>query len=261
MSTSINAAVEALGQARRNHEQLADFDAPGDLATAYAMQEAGMSQILDIVGGGHPIGWKCGATNETAMKNFGLEAPFRARLLSPFAFDAPTAISWAGCLTPALECEIAFRMGRDLDPAGAPFDEAAVEAAVDAVMPAIEIIDFRVKDAPKRGGKVVIADAGGAGYWVRGQAMTDWSKLDFTSIAVELAVNGERVQTGSSAAVLGNPLTSLAWLATDLAKQGKSLRAGEVVTTGTCTPVHPVKQGDEVVAKFAGLGEVSLRFA
>jgi 2-keto-4-pentenoate hydratase len=261
MSQDVNGAVQMLTTARRNHEQLADFPAPADLATAYAMQEAGISAILDVTGGGHPIGWKCGATNETAMGNFKLAEPFRARLLSPFAFDHPAVISWAGCLTPALECEVAFRMGRDLDPAKAPFDAAVVEAAVDAVMPAIEVIDFRVKAAPSKGGLTVIADAGGAGFWVRGAATTDWSGLDFTGIAVELKVNGQTVQTGSSAAVLGNPLNSLAWLATDLAKQGKGLRAGEVVTTGTCTPVHPVKQGDEVHASFAGLGEVKVRFA
>lgn len=261
MTQSVDSAVQALADARRNHEQLADFDVPADLAAAYAIQEAGISAILDVTGGGHPIGWKCGATNEGAMKNFGLSEPFRARLLSPFAFDHPATISWAGCFTPALECEVAYRMGRDLDPAAAPFDEATVLAAVDAVMPAIEVIDFRVQKAPAKGGMVVIADAGGAGFWVRGAALTDWSGLDFTSIAVELKVNGETAQTGSSAAVLGNPLKSLTWLANDLAKNGIGLRAGEVVTTGTCTPVQPVKQGDEVAASFAGLGEVTIRFA
>ncbi|MEQ9640070.1 MAG: fumarylacetoacetate hydrolase family protein [Alphaproteobacteria bacterium] len=261
MTQSPEAAVEALTQARRNHSQLTEFEVPADLAAAYAIQEAGISAILDVTGGGHPIGWKCGATNDGAMKNFGLSEPFRARLLSPFALDHPAVISWAGCMTPALECEVAFRMGRDLDPADAPFDEATVLAAVDAVMPAIEVIDFRVQGAPAKGGLVVIADAGGAGFWVPGAAMTDWSSLDFTAIAVELKVNGATAQTGSSGAVLGNPLTSLTWLANDLAKKGVALRAGEVVTTGTCTPVQPVKQGDEVAASFAGLGEVTIRFA
>jgi 2-keto-4-pentenoate hydratase len=254
-------AAAALADARRQGEQRADFPPPADLATAYAIQEAGVAAILDIVGGGHAIGWKCGATNAAAMRNFGLDEPFRARLLSPFALPSPAVIGWAGCLTPALESEVAFRLGRDLGPAGAPFDEAAVLAAVDAAMPAIEVIDFRVKDAPKRGGLVVIADAGGAGFWVPGEAAAGWRDLDFTAIAVELAVNGEVAQRGSSAAVLGNPLTSLAWLANDLAKQGRGLKAGEVVTTGTCTPVVPARRGDEVVARFGALGQAAVRFA
>ena len=60
--------------------------------------------------------------------------------------------------------------------------------------------------------------------------------------------------------VLGDPRVALAWLANELRSLGITLRAGEVVTTGTCHPPLPIASGDRIVADFGVLGKVSVGF-
>jgi 2-keto-4-pentenoate hydratase len=74
-------------------------------------------------------------------------------------------------------------------------------------------------------------------------------------------INGARAATGSGGNVLGDPRNALVWLAEGLRRHGRTLRAGELVTTGTTTAPVPVGPGDEVRADFGELGEVEFRFA
>jgi 2-keto-4-pentenoate hydratase len=60
--------------------------------------------------------------------------------------------------------------------------------------------------------------------------------------------------------VLGDPRLALAWLANELRGLGLTLRAGEVVTTGTCHPPLPIQSGDRMEADFGVLGKVSVGF-
>ncbi|MBI1893372.1 MAG: hypothetical protein HYS14_04600 [Candidatus Rokubacteria bacterium] len=66
--------------------------------------------------------------------------------------------------------------------------------------------------------------------------------------------------TGRGEAVLGHPLNALAWLANELPKWGRSLKAGEFVTTGTCTDIYVAKAGDNIQADFGTLGSVEVVF-
>jgi 2-keto-4-pentenoate hydratase len=77
---------------------------------------------------------------------------------------------------------------------------------------------------------------------------------------VRLRVNGQTVETGSGAAVLGHPLEALAWLANELGTWGRTLRAGDRVTTGVCTNIYSADADDHVEADFGSLGRVSLTF-
>src|SRR5690606_2842679 len=122
-----------------------------------------------------------------------------------------------------------------------------IRDAVAAVLPAIEVVDSRFTNWTAVGGLQLIADQAGAGHWVYGEESHNLEDIDLADHPVTLSVNGEVRQRGSSANVLGNPLKSLTWLANDLARNGVTLRAGEVVTTGSCTPAFPAAKGDVAV--------------
>jgi 2-keto-4-pentenoate hydratase len=80
--------------------------------------------------------------------------------------------------------------------------------------------------------------------------------IDLTTIEARVSINGESVATGTGDAVLGNPLNSIVWLAGKLGAYGRSLKAGEIVMTGSFTRQFPIAPGDHVETMFSGLGSV-----
>lgn len=253
-------ALIAVRQDRNRIDLLPEAARPATIAEAYKIQAASIPAILEQAGGGRAVGYKCGATNEKAMAGMKLPEPFRAVLLSPFVHDSPADIPSSQFFMRALESEYAFRMASDLTEAGATYSMDAVRDAVAAVMPAIEIVDSRYTNWSGVGGINIIADQGAAGHWVKGAEVTDLSGINFESQTVTLTINGEVRETGTSAMVLGNPLKSLTWIANDLVKHGGGLKAGDLVTTGTCTPVVMAEAGDRAAADFGPLGHVDVQF-
>jgi 2-keto-4-pentenoate hydratase len=73
------------------------------------------------------------------------------------------------------------------------------------------------------------------------------------------AVPGRETRTGTGGNVLGDPRIALAWLVNELSGIGVALRAGEVVTTGTCIVPLPIAPGDRVRADFGALGDVEIQ--
>ena len=91
-------------------------------------------------------------------------------------------------------------------------------------------------------------------------ASESWRDLDLAGHQVSVTINGESAAEGTGANVLGDPRRALAWLANDRVIQGAPLRAGDIVTTGTCIVPAAIKAGDHVVADFGALGRVAVQF-
>jgi 2-keto-4-pentenoate hydratase len=260
--SDIAAAAEMLAAARRGGQPidgLPEESCPQTLAEAYLIQDA-LIPLIEELSGGQRVGYKAGATVEAVQKNLGLEAPFRGVLVAPFLHASGVSIPAEACHMRVLECEFAFRMAEALPPAAAPYDPDGVRAAVGSFLTSIEVVDFRYAGGFAAGGLQVIADNSGAGHWIAGAEFDDLDIVDFEDFPVDLLVNGETVQQGNSANVLGNPLHSLTWLANDLCLNGGGLRAGDIVTAGSCTTPHAVDAGDRAVADFGFLGRVSVNF-
>ena len=85
--------------------------------------------------------------------------------------------------------------------------------------------------------------------------------MDLVRHRVVGSVAGKTEREGRGANVLGDPGLALTWLVNELSRLGLALRAGQVVTTGTCLVPLPVSEGDEASADFGVLGEASVRFA
>ena len=75
-------------------------------------------------------------------------------------------------------------------------------------------------------------------------------------IEARVIINGDSVATGTGDAVLGNPLNSLVWLSAKLAEFGRSLKAGEIIMSGSFTRQFPIKPGDTIRCEFFGIGHV-----
>jgi len=134
-----------------------------------------------------------------------------------------------------------------------------VLAAVDFVVPAVEIIDSRYRDF-KFDLKSVVADNTSASRFVVGSRMRAVDGLDLRTLGVVLEKNGRIVAMAAGAAVLGHPLTAVAMLANHLGARGQEIPAGSFVMTGGVTEAIAVAAGDHVSVRFQDLGTVSMRF-
>jgi 2-keto-4-pentenoate hydratase len=160
------------------------------------------------------------------------------------------------------EPEFAFRMARDLSARPTPYSPAEVAAAVAALHPAIELPDSRYEDFCAVGAAQLIADNACAHLFVLGEAPPEsWRDMDLDRHAVAGSVRGKLEREGRGSNVLAGPIDALTWLANELSGLGIPLRAGEVVTTGTCMIPLPIDRGDEVAADFGKIGIVSVRLS
>jgi 2-keto-4-pentenoate hydratase len=151
-------------------------------------------------------------------------------------------------------------MAGDLPPRRSNYSMAEVLGAVASLHPAIEIPDSRYHDFAKVGAPQLIADCGCAGYFVLGPAtVADWRQMDLAEHRAAVWVNGNLAREGTGANVLGDPRIALTWIANELSSTGDTLRAGQVVTTGTCVIPVAIAHGDHVVADFGVIGRVEAR--
>jgi 2-keto-4-pentenoate hydratase len=250
----IAAASQVLVQHWRDGTKLDALETrlrPQSRAEGYAVQAAL---------GGQMLGWKIAATSEAGQKHINVAGPMAGRIMSDTVIADGGTASMTGNEMRVGEPEFAFRMGRDLAPRPAPFGVDEVLAAVDTLHPAIEIPDSRFADFASAGEAQLIADNACAHLFVLGAPTSaNWRAMDLVEERPQIALRGKRY-VGHGKNVLGDPRVALAWLANELRGLGITLRAGEVVTTGTCHPPLPIQAGDHFAADFGVLGKVSVRF-
>jgi 2-keto-4-pentenoate hydratase len=228
---------------------------PRNRLEAYAIQAA-----IESCSPGRLFGWKIAATSEAGQKHINVAGPMAGRILSETVIADGGTAAMKGNEMRVGEPEFAFRMGRDLPPRQTPYGVEEVLAAVDALHPAIEIPDSRFADFTGAGEAQLIADNACAHLFVLGAPTTaDWRTHDLVEERPEITLRGQH-HVGYGGNVLGDPRIALAWLANELRGLGLTLRAGEVVTTGTCHPPLPIQAGDHLAADFGVLGRVSVKF-
>ena len=254
----IEAASRILHDHWRAGTKLAGLDAslrPRDRTEAYAIQAA-----IENHSTGRLFGWKIAATSEAGQKHINVEGPMAGRILPETVIADGGTASMAGNEMRVAEPEFAFRMAADLPPRSAAYTVQEVLDAVDTLHPAIEIPDSRFADFVSAGAAQIIADNACAHLFVLGAPTTsNWRALDLVEQKPVITLRGKQY-TGHGKNVLGDPRIALTWLANELRELGVTLRAGEVVTTGTCHPPLPIQSGDVFEADFGVLGKVSVKF-
>jgi 2-keto-4-pentenoate hydratase len=202
-------------------------------------------------------GHKVGLTSAAMQRQLKVDQPDYGHLMADMFHLEASDIPISGYLSPKIEPEIAFVLGRDLTGPGVTVADAI--SAVDFVLPSLEIIDSRIRDwritLPD-----TIADNASSGGVVLGSRPTALSTVDLRLVGCVVDLGGEVVATGAGGAVLGSPINALVWLANKLGPLGLSLEAGSVVLPGSVCAAIPVAAGSAVTATFGGLGSVTARF-
>jgi 2-keto-4-pentenoate hydratase len=239
----------------RRLDQIPPSLRPSSRAEGYAVQAT-----LERRSGAPLFGWKIAATSTAGQKHINVDGPLAGRLLRERAFESGATVPFGTNHMRVAEAEFAFTMGRDLTPQWGPFSVAEVVAAAASLHPAIEIPDSRFDDFTIVGAAQLIADNACADYFVLGGAAPEsWRDVDLAAHPVQGEVVGTRSRDGVGANVLGDPRMALTWLANELSSLGITLRAGQVVTTGTCLVPLEIAPGDHVRMNFGALGRVDCR--
>ncbi len=226
-----------------------------DVVDAYEIQLINIRQR--IADGAKVIGHKVGLSSEAMQKMMNVDEPDYGHLLDSMAVHEDRPVDTSKYLYPRVEVEVGFVLADDLPGEGCTEDD--VLAATAAFAPAIELIDTRIKDWKIKLCDTIADNASSAG-WVLGEARVSPKDIDICMIDAVLTRNGEVVAKGRSDAVLGNPVTAVAWLARKVDSFGVRLKAGDIVLPGSCTKAFDATPGDEFVADFDGLGSVRLSF-
>lgn len=217
------------------------------VADAYAVQKAVVQRRLDR--GERLTGTKMGLTSTAKMTQMGVDAPIWGRLTDAMAVPDGAAVALTGRIHPRVEPEVAFRIGRDAAPGDAFAD------VVDAVAPALEVIDSRYEGFRFTLPDVIADNTSASGY-----AIGPWRPLPaaLADLDVTLEVDGAPVRTGTTAAVLGDPRRAVDEAIRLAADSGLRLRAGWVVLAGAATAAEPLHTGARVRAVVDTLGAVSV---
>ncbi|MBI5103905.1 MAG: fumarylacetoacetate hydrolase family protein [Solirubrobacterales bacterium] len=220
---------------------------------AYAVQELNASARQ--AAGDPVVGRKIGLTSKAMQEMLGVAEPDYGRIYASELLPSGASVRRADLIAARVEPEIAFIMAHGLR--GPDVTSAEVLAATEAVAPALEVIDSRVADWRI---KLVdtVADNASCARVVLGRQRTDPAEVDLATAAVHLRVDGDVVQEGTGAAVLGHPAEAVAWLVRTLHRYGGGLAGGDVVMPGSMTAAVPFERGSHVVADFGALGTVEV---
>jgi 2-keto-4-pentenoate hydratase len=226
---------------------------PRDRAEAYEVQaciEAYTSQPL--------YGWKIAATSVAGQKHIGVDGPLAGRILAEHVIGNGGSCALGNNLMKVAEMEFAFRMARDLPPRDRAYSQEEVLAHAGSLHPAIEIPDSRYDQFERVGLASLVADNACAHRFLLGEAVADWRGLDLAKHQVRAYRDGALAEEGVGSNVLGDPRFALTWLANELSRHGLTLKAGEVVTTGTCVKPVVIDANQGIEGDFGSCGRVAI---
>lgn len=220
---------------------------------AYRIQALVVDRM--IAGGDRLVGWKMGLTSAAKQRSMGVAEPIYGRLTEGMELAEPV-LSLAGTIHPRVEPEVAFVFKRALG--GSSVRPRDVWLATECVLPAFEIIDSRYENFSFTLVDVVADNASGCRFYVGEQGFSPYA-CSWADVGVVVKKNGEVVQAGAGAAVLGHPVRSVVILTQMLARIGAEIEPGMVVLTGGITEAVHLAAGDRVDIVFDQLGTIPLR--
>ena len=226
-----------------------------DWDDAYAIQAEILRRKLSR--GLRLAGLKAGLTSHAKMKQMGVTTPVFGFMTDDYAVPDGGECKMSELIHPKVEPEIAFVTSRALKGPGCHI--GTVLAAIDFVIPGIEVIDSRYRDF-KFDLKSVVADNTSAARFVIGGQPMSVAGIDLRTVGVVMEKNGEPVAFGAGAAVLGHPAAAIAMLANHLGARGEEIPAGTLILSGGITEAVAVKAGDNVSLRVQGMGSTGLRF-
>jgi 2-oxopent-4-enoate hydratase len=220
---------------------------------AYAIQQYITKKRLES--GQKIVGRKIGLTSKVMQDLFNVNEPDYGTIFEDLVYPNRCVIKKDKMIQARVEAEVAFILKQDL--LGPNITALQVLQATEGVMPCLEIIDSRIENY-----RIKIQDtiADNASCWgvILGSKLSHPLGIDYSVLGLTVYKNGEVAATATGAAVLGNPLNSVAWLANKMLEYGVVLKAGDIVISGSLIGAFPIDKGDVVQANFDRIGEVSV---
>ena len=222
-----------------------------DVDGAFEVQKINVDHAL--ARGDRLVGYKLGNIAKVMQDAFGLDQPDYGHLLaSTFAYEGAT-LGLGQFIEPFVELEPAFVLKRHLR--GPNTTVADVINAVEYVLPAIEIIDSRVKDwaisLPD-----TLADNGSTGAILLGGTPRRVTEVNLTDTRGVLRFNDREVISGNTRNILGNPFAATAWLVNRLAEYDVEFEPGQVILPGSCLKAVPMREAGHWSGTFEGWGGI-----
>ena len=254
-------AAQIIATSRRNRAALKALPAelaPQDEADGYSVQRAVHDLLLPNTG--PLVGYKIGCTSKVMQEYLDIPHPCGGGVFARGVHDTGVRLRTADFVRVGVECEIAVRLARDLAPSEEPFTAEWVMEAIEAYLPAIEVVDDRDEQWETIGAPTLIADDFFAACCVLGVPRPRNAMPDLLSVNGRALINGNEAGRGTGADVLGHPHHALAWLANHLAAEGRGLHKGQIVLTGSLVKTVWLEPGDHVVMELDRLGRVEATF-
>jgi 2-keto-4-pentenoate hydratase len=198
------------------------------------------------------VAWKAGASSPDGESS---AAPIGEVHQSPAVLEATNFHMYG------IEAETALRIDRDLPQRAGGWTDEELADAVGEIVVTIELCDTRLAGWKAASPLWRLADFQLNGALVVGSGQRDWRGLDFAAQPVELWMNGIKKVARVGSHPMGTPLRVLPWIAAHCAGRSGGLKRGDLVTTGSWTGMEFASPGDQVTARFPGIGEASLKIA
>ena len=226
------------------------------LDQAHTICEENIQVRLDA--GEEMNGYKVGFTNIPVRDKMGLPDSTYGYLLDTMVLESGGEFQMNELIAPKIECEICFKLKAPLS--GKGLTTGDVLAATEAVRASFEICDARIKDWKCPYADFFADNGFSARIILGGKGWVSPDEVDLLNEEVVLTRNGVELARGFGKDAMGHPANAVSWLAGKLADRGKSLNAGDLVMTGTLTPILAIEAPAVYKAEFSSLGVVEKKF-
>ncbi len=213
------------------------------LDDAYAVQaEVARLRVEE----GEPVaGYKVGCTGPNVREQFGMDGPIRGFLYETELYPSGVELSHASYANPAIEGELAVRLGED--------------AEIASIFPIIELHNYVFRSRTPNLQELIANNGLHAGVVLPAAEGVRWRGDEPPAGTLRVEINGETVEEGPMSGVPGGPAGSVKWLRRHLAAYGLALRPRQLLLTGTPLSLIPVRPGDSIRVTAEGLGSVEAK--
>lgn len=255
MTSKHEVLAAMLASARRDGRQIENLESalvPPDTGSGYDINK----RVAELLGW-PTLGWKIAGTTEDVRKRLGIDTPIYGRTFRRFGVTSPCRLRRSELLDPLIECEFFVTLGANLPYRDAPWRYDDVRDAVRTVHAGVEMAEcrFPMDNLPPL--PAILADGAANGRYIYGDEIASWRE-GLADIDVRVFVNGRERRQGSGREVMGDPLAPLHWLAEALRQRGLGLAAGEMVSTGSCTGMMPLRDARGIDVHFGDSAKVSI---